>query len=306
MGLRIATNVQSLTAQRDLGRSTAENQVAMERLSSGYRINKASDDAAGLAISEQLKADIRGLSQAKRNASDGISLIQTAEGSLTEVGNILVRLRELAVQSASDTIGENERGFVNQEFGALKEEITRITRSTEYNGTMLIAGSLDELPEDLSKDSNGYPLEIQVGKNYVSSVDSLDNERAVNVIRIDLSKIDASLGESGLDLGEDLESGASAGSKTDAQSSISKLDAAITKVSGYRSTLGSIQSRLNSTINNVDVAIENNTAANSRIRDTDFAAETARLTQTSILKQAGVAVLAQANAGPQAALRLIG
>jgi flagellin len=306
MGLRIATNVQSITAQRDLSRSTAENQSAMERLSSGYRINKASDDAAGLAISEQLKADIRGLGQAKRNASDGISLIQTAEGSLTEVGNILVRLRELAVQAASDTIGQGERGFVNQEFGALKEEISRITRSTEYNGTMLIAGNPDDLPEDLTKESNRYPLEIQVGKNHVASLDSLDNAEPVNVVRIDLSEIDASLGENGLDLGADLESGASAATKEDAQSSINKLDTAITKVSGYRSTLGSLQSRLSSTINNVDVAIENNTAANSRIRDTDFAAETARLTQTSILKQSGVAILAQANAGPQAALRLIG
>lgn len=306
MGLRIATNTDSLTAQRELNRSTKENQKAMERLSSGYRINKASDDAAGLAISEHLKADVRGLSQAKRNAADGISLVQVAEGSLNEVGNILVRLRELAVQAASDTIGQTERKFVNQEFGALKEEITRITRSTEYNGTMLIAGDPEKLPEALTERSNKYPLEVQVGKNYFSSVDNVDSNMPVNVVRIDLSSIDASLGEDGLDLGEGREEGVNALTKEAAQESIAKLDSAITKVSGYRSTLGSIQSRLSSTITNLDISIENNTAANSRIRDTDFAEESARLTQTSILKQSGVAILTQANSAPQAALRLVG
>lgn len=306
MGLRIASNISSQIAQRNLMNSSEAANSSMEKLSSGYRINKASDDAAGLAVSEKLKADIRGLYAAKRNTSDGISLVQTAEGGLNEVGNILVRLRELAVQGASDTIGDNERGFLNKEFGALKDEITRITKSTEFNGTMLIVGNQDNLEESLKNKSNAYPLEIQVGKNYHSDIDDLSKERSVNTIRINLQDIDATVGESGLNLGVGSQEGANVANKVSAQNSMSTLDSAINKVAGYRSTLGSIQSRLTSTVNNLTVSAENATAANSAIRDTDFASETAKLTQTSILKQAGVAVLSQANQAPQMALRLLG
>lgn len=306
MGLRIASNVQALTAQRNLNATTEANNASMEKLASGFRINKAADDSAGLAISEKLKADIRGINMARRNASDGVSLIQTAEGGLNEVGNILGRLRELAVQSSSDTIGDTERGFLNKEFSSLKNEITRIAKSTEYNGTLLIGGELDGADEDLASRSNPYPLEIQIGKNYFASLDSKDQAAPVNVLRVDLQDINSTVGEKGLNLGEGVDDGAQVGDKVAAQSSIELLDTAITKVSGYRSTLGALQNRLNSAMSNLSVQSENANAANSRIRDTDFAEESAKLTQTNILKQSGVAVLSQANQTPQLALRLLG
>ncbi|MEY4065987.1 MAG: hypothetical protein RIR26_2195 [Pseudomonadota bacterium] len=306
MGLRIASNVQSLTAQRNLGAATEANNASMEKLASGMRINKAADDSAGLAISEKLKADIRGLNMARKNASDGVSLIQTAEGGLNEVGNILSRLRELAVQGSSDTVGDTERGFLNKEFSELKNEITRISKSTEYNGTLLIAGEGDGNDESLRARSNGYPLEVQIGKNYFASVDSKDNGTPVNVLRIDLQDINATVGENGLNLGDTSAEGAHVSDKVSAQTSIDMLDGAITKVSGYRATLGALQNRLNSAMANLSVQSENANAANSRIRDTDFAEESAKLTQTNILKQSGVAVLGQANQTPQLALRLLG
>lgn len=306
MGLRIASNVQALTAQRNLNATTEANNASMEKLASGFRINKAADDSAGLAISEKLKADIRGINMARRNASDGVSLIQTAEGGLNEVGNILSRLRELAVQGSSDTVGDTERGFLNKEFSQLKNEITRIAKSTEYNGTLLIGGELDNAEPSLAARSNNYPLEIQIGKNYFESVDSKDQASPVNVLRIDLQDINSTVGEDGLNLGEGADDGAQVASKETAQASIEMLDTAITKVSGYRSTLGAFQNRLNSAMSNLSVQAENANAANSRIRDTDFADESAKLTQTNILKQSGVAVLGQANQTPQLALRLLG
>ena len=306
MGLRIASNIASLTAQRNLVTSSENASNSMQKLSSGYRINKSADDAAGLAISEKLKADVRGLYAAKRNTNDGISLVQTAEGGLNEVGNILVRLRELAVQGASDTVGDKERGFLNKEFGALKDEITRITKSTEFNGTMLIVGDQDEIEDSLKSKSNPYPLEIQVGKNYFADTDGLDKPKSVNTIRIDLQDINTTLGEKGLNLGTTAEDGAHVSSKIGSQTSMSTLDGAISKVAGFRATLGSIQSRLTSTVSNLNIAAENATAANSAIRDTDFAEETAKLAQTQILKQAGISVLSQANQAPQMALRLLG
>jgi flagellin len=307
MGLRIQTNVQSLTAQRNLIAAVEDNGQALERLSSGFRINRASDDAAGLAISEKLKADIRGLNAAKRNANDGISLVQTAEGGLNEVGNILGRLRELSVQAASDTIGNRERGFLNKEYMALKDEIERITRSTEYNGTMLLVGDQSNLPEEQRNRSNQFPLEIQVNKDYHASLDGGDVRNPVNNIRIDLQGINSNLGEEGLSLGfVDDDGGTRVDDKANAQMSINKVDGAISKVAEYRAYLGSIQSRLGSTVRNLSIASENFSAANSRIRDTDFAEETARMTQSSIIKNAGIAILGQANQTAQAALRLLG
>lgn len=318
MGLRIQTNIQSIVAQGNLSKATQANDTSMEKISSGYRINRASDDAAGLAISERLKSDIRGLNMAKRNANDGISLIQTAEGGMNEVGNILTRLRELAVQAASDTIGNTERGFIHKEFNSLKDEIDRITTSTEYNGTMLLAGGNDNLPGDLTKRSNPPPLDIQVGKNWFANADGRDADgefgrNPVNVIRINFDKINTTT--DGLSLGRSTdESMESTGvyvegdvnqSKYRAQQSINKIDDAIQKISGFRSDLGAAQSRLNSTISNLSTGIENYNAANSRIRDTDFAEESAKLTQTNILKQAGVSVLSQANQSPSAALSLL-
>lgn len=320
MGLRIQTNIQSLNAQRALSITTKANDESIEKLSSGYRINKASDDAAGLAISEKLKADIRGLNMAKRNASDGISLLQTAEGGMNEIGNILSRLRELAVQGASDTIGNKERGFIHKEFNALKDEVDRITLSTEFNGTLLLTGGVEGLPESLAAKSNIPPLEVQVGKNWLQETDGLDagDEYArnpVNIIRLNFDRINTST--LGLGLGrasdESIEStgvymseGDVTDSKKRAQVSINKIDDAISKVSEFRADMGAQQNRLYSTIANLAIQSENYSAANSRIRDTDFAEETAKYAQSNILKQSGVAVLAQANQSPQAALRLLG
>jgi flagellin len=275
----------------------------MSKLASGERINKAADDAAGLAVSENLRADVRSLNMAKRNALDGVSLVQTAEGGLVETSNMLIRLRELAIQSASDTIGNTERGFLDKEFLQLKDEIDRIASSTEFNGTRLLVGNSD-LPEEL-KTGNAFPLEVQVGKNYFADSDALDKSNPVNIIKIDFGSLNAfTTGEGSLDLGR-AEEGTRVDVKTSAQNSITKLDSAITKISDYRAYLGSIQNRLGSTINNLGVQTENLEESRSRIRDTDFAAETARMTQENILQQAGTSILANANQGPQIALRLL-
>jgi flagellin len=320
MGLRIQTNVQSLTAQRNLTASSKANDDSMEKVSSGFRINKASDDAAGLAISDRLRSDIRGLNMAKRNANDGISLIQTAEGGMNEISNILTRLRELSVQGASDTIGNTERGFIHKEFNSLKDEIDRITVSTQYNGTALLSGDGKNLPEAITRHSNPAPIEIQVGKDWHATTDGPGasgpyGRNPVNVIRVNFEKINTGTGADGLNLGistnEDIDSagvfmpGDEGNSKIRAQRSIEKLDQALEKVAGFRADLGSVQSRLNSTISNLGTQSENYSSANSRIRDTDFAEETAKLTQSNILKQAGVSVLSQANQSPSMALSLL-
>lgn len=308
MGLRIQTNIQSINSQRNLVNSTEANNSSVEKLASGYRINKAADDAAGLAISEKLKADVRGLNMAKRNANDGISLVQTAEGGLNEIGNVLGRLRELAVQGASDTIGNTERGFLNKEYMQLKDEIDRITNATEYNGTRLLVGDQEQVPESLRNRSNPYPLEIQVGKDYFEEVDGIDQRNPVNIIKVDLQAIKTfTSGDNSLGIGRaDEDDGTRVDNKESAQLSINTIDGAISKVAEHRAYLGAIQSRLTSTVANLAIQSENFQAANSRIRDTDFADETARYTQTNILKQAGIAVLSQANQSPQAALRLLG
>ena len=307
MGLRIRTNIASLTAQRRLGSSTEALQNSGNKLASGERINKAADDAAGLAISENLRADVRSLNQAKRNTLDGVSLVQTAEGGLMETTNMLVRLRELAVQSASDTIGMKERGFLDLEYQQLKSEIDRIASSTEFNGTRLLTGTT-QIAEDMHKGENQFPLEVQVGKDYYRDTDSLENKATVNVIRLDLNNINGfSTGDNSLMLdktmaGEDV---AGISVKHEAQLSIGRLDEAITTVNSYRAYLGAIQNRMTSTIANLGVQTENLDTARSRIRDTDFAAETAEYTKSKILQQAGTSVLAQANQQPQVALGLL-
>ena len=324
MGLRIQTNMQALNSQHALASATASNDLSMEKLSSGSRINKSSDDAAGLAISEKLKADVRSLNMAKRNANDGISMLQVAEGGMNEIGNVLSRLRELSIQGASDTIGNKEREFINKEYTSLKDEIDRITNSTEYNGTLLLVGAnpKERLTDDkLISKTNSSPFEFQVGKNWYKGVDAQGAEGAfgrnpVNVIRANFDKFDTSTTGLGLGLGSDdsiestgtyiAESSNSNDSKLRAQKSISKLDDAISTVAKFRADIGATQSRLNSTVSNLGTMSENFSAANSRIRDTDFAEETTRLTQSNILKQAGVAVLAQANQSPASAMRLLG
>jgi flagellin len=306
MGLRIATNVNSLFAQRQLGLSTQRLNKHTERASSGYRINRAADDAAGLAISEKLRAEVRGLGQAKRNAADGISLVQTAEGGLNEITNIVVRLKELAVQAASDTIGNQERGFLQKEFGALKSEIDRIATSTEYNGTLLLTGRA-ELPDVLSEKSNKPPLEIQVGSKYHPLTDGLDLPNPVNIIRIDLQDINALTegpGSLGIGTGH-AEDGTRVDSKVTAQSTINAMDSALEKINSYRATLGSIQSRLNSTVSSLAIQIENLESSKSRIKDADYAEESAHIVQQSILQKAGVSILSQANQMPELALKLL-
>lgn len=305
MGLRIRTNVASVNAQRNLGINTDRLRSSMGRLSSGQRINKAADDAAGLAISERMRASVRSLNQAKRNTQDGVSMVQTAEGGLEETSNMLVRLRELAVQSASDTVGNLERGYLNEEFQALRNEIDRIASATEFNGTRLLTGNA-EVSDDLGSNMNQFPLEIQVSKDYYESADSLDERNPVNIIRIDLQDINAfTSGEGSLDIGNE-SNDAGIDSKVNAQQKLVVLDDAIDKVNGYRSYLGSVQNRLGSTLNNLGVQIENLSESRSRIKDTDFASETAEMTQANILQQAGASVLSQANVQPQIALSLLG
>lgn len=277
MGLRINTNVTSLSAQRTLGVSNADKQRTLEKLSSGTRIVRAADDAAGLAISEKLKAQIRGVKQAERNAGDGISMIQTAEGGLNEVSNILTRLRELSVQAASDTVGDTERAFTDLEYQNLKQEIERISQVTEFNGKKLLDGS-------------GDVYDFQIGIN---------NDDFQDRIKFDAARTNSSLNSLGID-------GIQISSKGGAQESLAVLDDAITQVSGQRAELGAKQNRLTSTIQNLQVSSENLSAANSRIRDTDFAAETANNTKLNILTNAGTSVLAQSNAQGSAALKLIG
>jgi flagellin len=279
----------------------------MSKLSSGSRINKAADDAAGLAMSENLRADVRGLNVAKRNALDGVSIVQTAEGGLEETTNMLVRLRELAVQSASDTIGKQEREFLNKEYVQLKDEIDRIALSTEFNGTRLLMGEnagnfSDEL---MSGNTGDNPLDIQIGKDYFAESDGSGSGNPINIIRIDMSKLNAFTdGEGSLGIGR-ADDGTNVNTKGEAQTAISTLDTAINRVNEQRAYLGAIQNRFTSTIANLGSQIENLDTARSRIRDTDYASETALFTQNNILQQAGTSILGQANQMPQIALSLL-
>jgi len=306
MGLRVRTNVQSLIAQRHMEVSGEEMNKTTERLASGYRITKGADDAAGFAISEVLRADIRGLNQARRNANDGVSLVEVAEGGLNEINNIMIRLRELSVQAASDTIGQRERGYLNQEFFSLKDEIDRIASGTEFNGTRLLVGNRP-IGEEMQRNSNSSPLEVQVGKDYYKIADSLEAHNPVNVIRIDMSRLNAFTdGEGSLGLGNTQnEEGSRIDTKVGAQTAIGTLANAMEQVASYRASLGAIQNRLEKTDKAIAVQTESLTSAKSRIKDADFATETAALTQAKILQQAGAAVLAQANQQPEIALKLL-
>ena len=280
MGLRIATNVSSIAAQKNLRKTSEEQGNTLQKLASGTRIVRAADDSAGLAISEKMKAKIRGTNQAKRNASDGVSMVQTAEGALNEVSSILIRLRELSIQSASDTVGDKERNFTDLEYQNLKQEIERISSTTEFNGKRLLAGG--DATYDFQIGINNVPFEDRISYDQARSNASLDS-----LFEGDAGSINVTTKES-------------------AQLSLEKLDSAIDNVSGQRAVMGSIQNRLGSTIRNLEVSAENIAAANSRIRDTDYAQATADNTRLNILANAGSAVLAQANANGQSALRLIG
>jgi flagellin len=277
MGLRINTNIQALAAQRNLGVSNMKQQSSLEKMASGTRISKAADDSAGLAITEKMRADIRSLRQDSRNANDGISLVQVAEGGMNEVGNILTRFRELSIQAASDTIGDKERRFINKEVQQLRAEVDRIAATTEFNGHKLLAGQ-------------GERLEIQVGLN-----NSPENDRFV----FDTQKMKTSLDGLGLaDINTE--------SKEAAQSNLAKIDSAITMLSENRSEIGALQNRLGSSVQNLAIYEENLSAARSRIYDVDMAAESSEMTKNSILTQAGTSVLSQANSNANMALKLLG
>lgn len=276
MGLRIATNVQALNAQKNLYGTGHEIATTMARLASGYRINKSSDDAAGLAISENLKAQIRGFKQANRNANDGISMVQVAEGGLGEVANMLIRLRELSIQAASDTIGERERGMVDIEYQQLKEEIERTAQTTAFNGTSLLNGS-------------GGILDFQIGNNNDPMNDRISfnaEDKNVSLMALGVQEI-------------------SAATKTQAQESLTFIDDALNYISTMRADLGALQGRLQTTSSVLMTADENYSAANSRIRDADIAAESTNLAKNNVLQQAATAVLSQANQSQALALKLI-
>lgn len=280
MAMSLVTNVGSLNAQRNLAKSGNTVNKTLAQLSSGLRINKASDDAAGLAISENLKAQIRGLGQAERNANDGVSLLQTAEGAMNEVSGIMGRMRELAVQSSSDTLSDTERGFAQQEFAALMSEVDRIAAVTEFNGTQLVDGTATN-------------IEFQVGIH-----DTADDRIAVSIA-------DMTSGALGTGGGGAALSTVAVDTKAGAQAALDVIDAAITDVSSGRADIGAAENRLQVTVSNLGSARENLSAANSRIRDVDVASATAELTRASILQQAGASVLAQANQAPSLALSLI-
>ena len=277
MGLRIATNIASQSVQKNLKEVSNAGNTQLEKLSSGKRITKASDDAAGLAIATNLEAQTKGLRQASRNANDGVSLVQTAEGGLNETSNILIRLRELTIQAASDTVGDSERGFLDKEYQQLSKEVDRISDSTVFNGTQLLNGQ------------GKGKMDFQVG--------AFSGEQ--NKISFDTDSTNSSASAIGT-------GSTNISNKDDALDSIGNIDKAIQKVSGQRADLGSIQSRLQSTIKNLEVQTINQDSARSVIQDVDVAEASAALASNTVVKNAAVSTLAQANQIPNAALRLIG
>jgi flagellin len=279
MSISILTNTTSLDAQRNLNNTQNALSASIGRLSSGMRINSAADDAAGLGISQNLSANIRSLAQAQRNANDGISLSQVAEGSMNDMQGIVSRMRELSVQSANATLGSTERGYIQTEFTQLSSEINRISAVTDFNGQKLLDGS------------------ASAGLNFQVGIQNTGNDR----LSLAITKLTAStLGSSSLHIAS-----ASLSTATNAQLAIATFDKAIQQLSQARANLGAVQNRMTVTVSNLSVAQQNLTAANSRIMDVDVAAESSNLTKSQILSQAGLAVLAQANSLPQAALKLL-
>jgi flagellin len=275
MGLRISTNMASISAQRVLSIQQKRMDHSTSALASGSRIVNAADDAAGLAISESLKGQIRGIAQARNNAFNAGSAIQISEGGLNEINNILIRLRELGIQGASDNIGEEERKFLQEEAKNLTEEADRIAVTTRFGNKMLLDGS-------------GGDQEYHVG--------AFGGDE--NVIKVSLSA-NARADELGID-------GIDVSEKSSARDALNTVDTALSELGKMRANFGAVQSRLNSTVSNLDIQYENMSAANSRIRDTDIAKESAEIASAQVLQSAAVGVLAQANQAPAVALKLIG
>ena len=301
MGLRIRTNVSALTAQRNMGVTTERMRDSMEKLSSGFRINRSADDAAGLAISDTLNAKVKSMEQAKRNANDGVSMIQVAEGSMNEITNILTRLRELATQSASDTISNLERAYSNKEYSQLVNEIDRIANSTEFNGLYLLKGS--QANPSLGQD---FVIHVGTGSGTKENTDTIS--LALDDLKLNATEVlklgsNAEIGPSAIP--ENLETDSSGFNHAIAAQKLDTIDTAIKHVAATRAVLGSKQSRLTSTINNLGVQIENVGTSKSRIKDLDYAEETAKFTQNRILGQAGASILAQANAVPNLVMGLL-
>jgi flagellin len=274
MGLRVNSNIASMNAQRSLSVTTERLQANYRRLSTGLRISTASDDAAGLAISERFRAQVRSTNQAIRNAQDGISLTQTGEGALNEVSSILIRMRELAIQASNGTVSAADRSTLHEEFADLVEEVDRIAQSTTFNGVHLLDGT-------------GSTLTFQVGTGTTGGIDTIQLSTS--------NTLASTLGLATLDIGSN-------GSPTVA---IAFLDTAVDSVSRVRGQFGAAQNRLTTTIANLQIQTENLSASESRIRDVDVAVETSALTRNSILQQAAISILAQANTQPQAALQLL-
>lgn len=276
MSLRVATNVAAINANKSMANTQRHIDKSFAQLASGSRITKAADDAAGLSISETMKSSIRGYEQAKRNANDGISMVQVSEGGLGEISNILTRMRELAVQSSSDSVGDTERGFIDKEVQQLKLEVERIAQSTRFGTTNLLDGS-----------GEGFSFQVDINNDDFRDRIAFDSSEQI-------ATADA-LGIEGFDFSD----------KENAREALEILEGSQKQVNGYRANLGAIQNRLISTSENLGVAIENYSAANSRIRDTDIGQSTSELTRNQILLNASVGVLAQANQAPQSALRLL-
>ncbi len=295
MALSINTNVASLNVQRNMSVNQGQLAKSMQRLSSGLRINTAGDDAAGLAISENMRGQIRSMNQATKNANDGVSLIQTAEGSLNETSAILVRMRELATQSATGTVGSTERSYIQGEMNKLSSEIDRIAQSTEFNGQHLLNGTLSGGSQKINT------MTFQIGARNVTNNDTIDlnitdtSTKAIFKNKTDTVTLNSTATTGALNVSD----------QTSAQKALDTLDSASISISKERANLGATQNRLQSTINNLQVAVENTSASESRIRDVDVASETAIMTRNNILTQAGTAILSQANQAPQAALSLL-
>jgi len=277
MALVVRSNVQSVFAQNRLNKSQGDFNDSLAKLASGSRINKAADDAAGLAISTVFEHRIKAQSAARQNAQEGISLVQTAEGGVEQVRGMMDRMRELAVRASNETLSNSDRTNANLEFQNLKAEVNRIGSTTNYNGQNLLAAT--------------FTLTFQVG------MDDIGNNRLVATF---VGNMVTSGANSHLSLTGDVASISAAGSM------LNKIDNALSRLNAYRSKLGSVQNRLSRSVSNLDADIENSVASNSRIRDVDFASETAAFTRSQILIQSGVAILSQANSSPQAALSLLG
>lgn len=308
MAFQIRTNMMAARALREYGVKTDALDGTTQRLASGKRINEAKDDAAGMSISENLRADVRSLAVAKRNALDALSFTEIAEGGFVEASNVLVRLRELAVQAGSDTVGPEERGYLDREFVQLKLEIDRIASSVEFNGVKLVAGFPDGprgSQQGLPTRAIDYPMEFQIDNDYYTKSDAAAAKNPVDIIRFDSRDMVAyTSGDHSLNLGEGDE-GVRLRSKVQAHESIHRIDEAQKVLATHRATAGALQARLKDTMANLGVQIENLMQANSRILDADFAKEIAEYTQNNILRQGTNAILSQANQQPKQALALL-